>query len=117
MRESVPTWNYATVHAYGRGQILASDADKHQVLAELISQFDYSYLEQWNSFDEQYRSRMLNHIVAFEIAVTRIETKFKLSQNRTKVEQENVIQALGASPDPVESGVADLMRKRGLGAK
>ncbi len=117
IRESVPTWNYATVHAYGNGKILPADTDKQQVLAELISQFDSSYLEQWNSFDEQYRSRMLNHIVAFEIAVARIETKFKLSQNRTKMEQENVIQALGASPDPAVSGVAELMRKRGLGAK
>src|SRR5438067_12795025 len=117
IRESVPTWNYATVHAYGRGKILPGDGDKHQVLTELISQFDSSYLSQWNSFDEQYRSRMLNHIVAFEIPVTRIEAKFKLSQNRTKVEQENVIQTLGASPDPAISGVANLMRKRGLGAK
>ena len=117
IRESVPTWNYATVHAYGRGKILPADGDKHQVLTELISQFDSSYLSQWNSFDEQYRSRMLNHIVAFEIAVTRIEAKFKLSQNRTKAEQENVIQALGASPDPAISGVANLMRERGLVAK
>ena len=117
IRESVPTWNYATVHAYGRGKILPADSDKHHVLTELIAQFDSSYLNQWNSFDEQYRSRMLNHIVAFEIAVTRIETKFKLSQNRTKTEQENVIHALEASPDSAVSGVAELMRKRGLGAK
>src|SRR5438067_1400082 len=39
LRESVPTWNYATVHAYGRGKILSSDDDKQQVLAELIAQF------------------------------------------------------------------------------
>jgi transcriptional regulator len=117
IRESVPTWNYATVHAYGRGNILPAVADKHQVLSELISQFDSAYLSHWNSFDEQYRSRMLNHIVAFEIPVTRIEAKFKLSQNRTKAEQENVIQSLGTSPDPAISGVANLMRERGLGAK
>jgi transcriptional regulator len=117
IRESVPTWNYVTVHAYGRGTVLPADEDKHQVLFELISCFDSSYLEQWNSFDDQYRSRMLNHIVAFEIKVTRIEAKFKLSQNRTKAEQENVIQALSKNPDPAISGVAQLMRKRGLGTK
>jgi len=117
IRESVPTWNYATVHAYGCGQILASDMGKHDVLAALISQFDASYLEQWNSFDDQYRSRMLNHIVAFELPLTRIEAKFKLSQNRTKFEQENVIQALGASADSAVSGVGELMRRLGLGAK
>lgn len=117
IHESVPTWNYATVHAYGRGKVLATDTDKQQVLAELISQFDSSYLNQWNSFGEQYRGRMLNHIVAFEINVTRIEAKFKLSQNRTRIEQENVIQALGASSDSAVSGVADLMRQRGLGVR
>jgi transcriptional regulator len=117
IRESVPTWNYATVHAYGRGQILTTDMDKYQVLAELISHFDSSYLEQWNSFDDQYRSRMLNHIVAFEIPLTRIEAKFKLSQNRTKIEQENVIQALGASSDSAVSGVSEMMRELGLGAR
>jgi transcriptional regulator len=117
IRESVPTWNYATVHAYGRGNILPSDMDKHQVLAELITLFDSSYLEQWNSFHDEYRSRMLNHIVAFEIPLTRMEAKFKLSQNRTKIEQENVIQALGASTDSAVSGVAELMRQLGLGAK
>jgi len=115
IRESVPTWNYATVHAYGRARVLASDSDKKQVLGDLISQFDSSYLDQWNSFDEPYRNRMLNHIVAFEIAVARVEAKFKLSQNRTKGEQENVIQALSENPDPAISGVADLMRQRGLG--
>jgi transcriptional regulator len=60
---------------------------------------------------------MLGHIVAFEIKVTRMEAKFKLSQNRSKVEQENVIQALGASPDSAVSGVAELMRQRGLGVR
>jgi transcriptional regulator len=60
---------------------------------------------------------MLSHIVAFEINVTRIEAKFKLSQNRTRTEQENVIQALGASSDSAISGVADLMRQRGLGVR
>jgi transcriptional regulator len=117
LRDSVPTWNYATVHAYGRGKILSSDDDKQQVLTELIAQFDASYLDQWNSLGEQYHTRMLNNIVAFEIAVSRLEGKFKLSQNRTRTEQENVIQALGLSADSAVSGVAQLMRQRGLGAK
>ena len=117
IRESVPTWNYATVHAYGRGKLLTADAEKQQVLAELISHFDSSYMAQWKSFDEQYRNRMLNHIVAFEVVVTRLATKFKLSQNRTKTEQQKVIEALSKDADPAISGVADLMRQRGLGSK
>lgn len=117
LRESVPTWNYATVHAYGRGRILDSDTEKQSVLNTLIAQFDSSYAQQWNSLGEQYRGRMLSHIVAFEIEVTRLEAKFKLSQNRTRTEQEKIIQSLGASSDSSVSAVAQLMRERGLGAR
>jgi transcriptional regulator len=114
-RESVPTWNYAAVHMYGRGTILNAESDVRQLLLDLISLFDTSYQEQWLSLRPEYQTRMLSHIVAFEITATRIETKFKLSQNRTKADQENVIQSLGRSADSAVSGVAALMRQQGLG--
>lgn len=114
-RESVPTWNYASVHVYGRGTILATEQDKRQVLADLVAQFDAAYGDQWNSLGEQYQNRMLSHIVAFEIGVSRLEAKFKLSQNRTRTEQGNIMQALGTSGDSAVSGVAELMRQLGLG--
>ena len=53
----------------------------------LIGTFEPAYADQWASLSEAYRERMLSHIVGFEIAVTKIEAKFKLSQNRTKEEQ------------------------------
>lgn len=114
-RESVPTWNYAAVHMYGRGKILNAESDIRQLLLDLVSQFDSSYQEQWLSLRPEYQTRMLSYIVAFEIAATRIETKFKLSQNRTKADQENVIQALGRSADSAVSGIAALMLQQGLG--
>jgi len=114
-RESVPTWNYAAVHVYGQGRILTDEAGAIQVLEELIAQFDESYAAQWQSLSTDYRSRMLRHIVAFEITASRIEAKFKLSQNRTRREQENVIQALARSQDSAVAGIARLMRQRRLG--
>jgi predicted FMN-binding regulatory protein PaiB len=59
---------------------------------------------------------MLGHIVGFEITATNIEAKFKLSQNRTLGEQENVISSLAKAPDTAVSGVARLMREQGLGS-
>jgi transcriptional regulator len=115
IRESVPTWNYAAVHVYGKGRVLTEQCEARQVLEELIAQFDSSYQAQWQSFAEDYRARMQRHIVAFEIAVIRLETKFKLSQNRTKVEQENVSRALANSSDSAIAGTAALMRQQGLG--
>jgi transcriptional regulator len=79
--------------------------------------FEPSYADQWASLSETYRDRMLSHIVGFEITVTKIEAKFKLSQNRTKDEQEKVIQSLNSARDTAISGTAALMREQGLGAK
>jgi transcriptional regulator len=60
---------------------------------------------------------MLSHIVGFEIAVSKIEAKFKLSQNRTPEEQANVINSLEMAADSAASGVSHLMRGQGLGVK
>ena len=117
IRESVPTWNYAAVHVYGKGTVFTDEAQLKQLLLQIITRFDSAYVEQWSSFSDQYRSRMLQHIVGFEIAATRVETKFKLSQNRTRPEQENVIRSLASSSDSAATGVAALMRERGLGVR
>ena len=117
IRESVPTWNYAAVHVYGKGRVFTDEAQLKDLLLEIITRFDSAYVEQWKSFRDQYRSRMVEHIVGFEIIATRIEAKFKLSQNRTKPEQENIIRSLASSSDSAEAGVAALMRERGLGIR
>ncbi|HME33697.1 MAG TPA: FMN-binding negative transcriptional regulator [Candidatus Sulfotelmatobacter sp.] len=116
-RENVPTWNYGAVHVYGNARTFASPDDLQGVLHELIGTFEPAYAEQWASLRETYRDRMLSHIVGIEIAVTRIEAKFKLSQNRTKEEQANVIASLAKSEDTEVSGVSRLMREQGLGVK
>lgn len=116
-RESVPTWNYAAVHVYGNARVLGDSGHVNEVLGELIAEFDPPYLAQWTSLSAEYRERMLRHIVAFEIVANRVETKFKISQNRTRADQERVMQALAKSTDPTTSAIATLMRQQGLGLK
>ena len=116
-REVVPTWNYGTVHVYGNARVFAAPDELLGVLHELIPMFEPAYADQWASLSEAYRERMLSHIVGFEITVTKVEAKFKLSQNRAKEEQANVITSLGASADTAVSGTARLMEKEGLGLK
>jgi len=116
-REAVPTWNYGAVHAYGNARIFSAPGEMLDVLHELMPMFDPSYAEQWASLSESYRERMLSHIVGFEIKVTKLEAKFKLSQNRTRDEQENVIASLQVAADTAVSGTARLMREQGLGLK
>jgi transcriptional regulator len=116
VRESVPTWNYAAVHVYGRARIV-DEKEAREILEGLIAEFDSSYAVQWASLGEDYRSRMVRHIVAFEMVADRIEAKFKLSQNRTRTEQANIIEALAGSGDSCVSGVAALMKQQGLGRR
>lgn len=116
-QENVPTWNYGAVHAYGEARVFAEPEQLLPVLDDLIGTFEARYGQQWAELSEAYRQRMLSHIVGFEIAVTKIEAKFKLSQNRTTQEQENVIASLGQSADTAISGTARLMREQGLGVK
>jgi transcriptional regulator len=62
---------------------------------------------------EAYLQTMLNGIVGLEIAVTRLEGKYKLSQNRLAADRSGVIAALEARPDAGSQEVSRLMRLRG----
>jgi transcriptional regulator len=114
-RESVPTWNYAAVHVYGNARLFSSLEELHQMLDELIGSFEPAYREQWEDLSSTFRDNMLRQIVGFEISATKIEGKFKLSQNHTRQDQANVITSLGKSDDSAVSGVARMMKEQGLG--
>jgi len=115
-RESVPTWNYAAVHVYGQARIFSDKRDLHKMLEELMQTFEPAYRDQWETLSPTFRENMLRNIVGFEITATRIEGKFKLSQNRPRADQDKVIHSLAGSQDSVISGVARMMREQHLGA-
>jgi transcriptional regulator len=114
-RESVPTWNYAAVHVYGNARLFSSEQDVHRMLNDLMQTFEPAYREQWEGLSQTFRENMLRQIVGFEIVATRIEGKFKLSQNRIREDQANVIASLEQSDDTVVSGVARMMKEQRLG--
>ena len=116
-REVVPTWNYGAVHIYGNATTYAEPDQLLSMLHDLIPTFEAAYEQQWASLSEAYQQRMLSHIVGFEIAVTKLEAKFKLSQNRTRNEQQHIIDSLSGASDTAVSGTAHLMCEHGLGLK
>jgi transcriptional regulator len=103
------------VHLYGNARLFSSREDLHQMLHELIETFEPAYSRQWETMSQTFRENMLRQIVGFEIVATRIEGKFKLSQNRTREDQTNVIASLEKSRDTVVSEVAHMMKEQGLG--
>jgi len=110
-KERVPTWNYAAVHAYGKVTVTTDRAAKHAAQRELVAQLDPQWLPKFDALRAEYVEGMLNGIVTFDIAVTRLETRWKLSQNRGRREQELIAAALDRSDDPSVRALAELTRK------
>ena len=96
---SVPTWNYIAIHAYGTLELIEGDTDKEKLLADLIEANERAYAEQWRSLPDGFRRAMLTGIVGFRIPISRIEGKFKLSQNRPESDRSNIQAAQAAGSD------------------
>lgn len=107
---SVPTWNYVAVHAYGVPKILDRVAERLAVVARMTEYFEGN-LDQWNALPQDFKETKAKGIVAFEMPVTRLDARFKLSQDRTETEREHIIQAL-AERDDVEATIGEMMRER-----
>lgn len=110
-RESVPTWNYRAVHAYGHARITERDGTLIG-LHDLIAEHEAGYRQQWEGLPERYREGMLGGIVGFEITVERLEGAAKLSQNKRRCEQERIADALVDGDDQEARAVGCEMQRR-----
>jgi transcriptional regulator len=110
-RERVPTWNYAAAHAYGKVKLTGDRTVKHAAQRALVEQLDPQWLPTFDALRPDYVEQMLNSIVTFDLAVTRLETRWKLSQNRGRREQELIAAELEGSDDPSVRALAALTRR------
>ncbi|MDB5119935.1 MAG: FMN-binding negative transcriptional regulator [Sphingobacteriales bacterium] len=108
---SVPTWNYISVHAYGNGKIIANKMQAFEVLENMIDTYDSNYKKQWSQLPEDYKLKMLNGIIAFEIVISELQVTKKLSQNKTEAEQLRIIDTLSASENTSEKQIAACMKE------
>jgi len=108
---NVPTWNYISVHAYGQGKLITETDKIFEVLEATIDNYETSYKQQWDSFPEEYKLKMSKGIVAFEVVITDLQAKKKLSQNRTDTEKHKIMETLSKSNDTNEQLIAAFMRK------
>ncbi|MBA3971061.1 MAG: FMN-binding negative transcriptional regulator [Bacteroidetes bacterium] len=111
-QQNVPTWNYIAVHASGKARIISEPGEVMNLMEKTINNFEKQFYEQWKSLPPEYVNGMLKAIVAFEIEVTELAGKFKLSQNKTKNEQLHIIDSLGKSDDSAEKEISKEMKKK-----
>lgn len=107
---NVPTWNYIAVHVYGKGKIITEQDQSISVLENMITNFDSDYKSQWDRLPVDYKIKMLNGIVAFQIIITDIQAKKKLSQNKNESDRLKIISSFENSNYNNEKTIAKFMK-------
>jgi transcriptional regulator len=110
---NVPTWNYTAVHAYGKPRVIEDQAALVGLLHVSIQTYESGFERPWQlNMPENAFQGKLKGIVGFEMEITRLEGKFKLSQNRSETDQARVVCELQESRDAVSAEVGSLMSRR-----
>jgi transcriptional regulator len=115
----VPTWNYVAVHAYGALRFIDDSA---WLLAHLRRLSDRSEADlqapagetRWRVDDApaEFIAQQMKAIIGVEVRVTRLEGKWKMSQNRTAEAIDAVVAGLGASPKAMDREVSAIVEAR-----
>jgi transcriptional regulator len=97
----VPTWNYAVVHLHGRLEAFEDTTWLRGLVERLTTRHEAARAQPWAVADApaDYIEQMLKAIVGIRIEVTRVEAKWKLSQNRSAADRAGVAQGLADGGD------------------
>ena len=109
----VPTWNYATVHVWGRPTVIEDAAWLRRQIDGLTALQEGRRAAPWAVSDapDDFVAAQVNGIVGVEMPISRIEGKWKVSQNRPENDRAGVVQGLTADGDG--GGMAALVAGRG----
>jgi len=111
----VPTWNYATVHAWGTPSVVDDAGWLARQLADLTRGQEQRRPRPWAVADApaDFIATQMKAIVGIEIPIARLEGKWKMSQNRDDADRAGVVAGLRAEGDPHRNlAVADLVEGR-----
>ncbi|HEX8266463.1 MAG TPA: FMN-binding negative transcriptional regulator [Pyrinomonadaceae bacterium] len=107
--QNVPTWNYQSIHAYGKPQIVEEKNALVEMLGCLIAKFEPNTSYDLETISPEIVGRLVKGIVGFRIAVSRFEAAFKLSQHRPEFHA-GVISGLVENADENSMAIAAAMR-------
>ena len=109
---AVPTWNYTAVHAYGIPRLVTQHERFAQMLHDLVEFYESERPNRWHgTLPPEFRDGLMKGIVGIEIEITRLEGKFKLSQNRPQ-DAPGVISMLQDSTNQTDRDTAKMMQER-----
>jgi transcriptional regulator len=110
-RMSVPTWNYATVQAWGKPEVRDTGEDVDWLMRTLVERYERG-VDRWRiaELPAEVYQRHKDAIVVFRLKVEGIEGKFKLSQNRLPVDREGVVRGLEKRGQAHDNALVRLMK-------
>ena len=107
----VPTWNYVAVHAYGTATPFEEVASLRAHLGALTDRFEAGSAVPWKIDDapRDFIDGLCRAIIGFEIPLSRIEGKWKMSQNRSLHYRRGVIDGLRSQGDETSLKMSELI--------
>jgi transcriptional regulator len=107
----VPTWNYTAVHVYGSITWVHEPRRKLEIVTALTNRHEHQRTDPWQVTDAPaaYIEALLDAIIGFELTITRVDGKAKLSQNRSVADQSGVAADLARGPGEKRVAVASAM--------
>jgi transcriptional regulator len=110
-KPNVPTWNYTAIHVYGRVQKVLDQRSVLQDLEKLVLRYESKELAEkmFVGSDMPIIAKQVPAIIGYEIEVSDIQAKFKLSQNRDQMSRDNVIKELRRSNSISDKELGDFM--------
>lgn len=107
----VPTWNYVVVHAHGQVRVMDDAAWLRAQLEALTNHNEAAFPKPWAVADapEDFTEKLIGNIVGFEVVITRLSGKWKVSQNQPQQNRASVIEGLNASAQPGSASMAELV--------
>lgn len=115
--ELIPTWLYTALHASGMAALSEDPLYLRSLLDRLTAHYESGFPVPWSParLSPGRMEQLLGNIVAVQIAVHKIEAKYKLDQPRKPEDREGVIAALAQSCDSNERAIAERMRESPAG--
>ncbi|MFB1083046.1 FMN-binding negative transcriptional regulator [Jeotgalibacillus sp. JSM ZJ347] len=112
-KENVPTWNYQSVHVYGKAYLL-EEKELRDDLTYLLQKYEKHRPDPvlWETLSPFLLEKELKGIVGFKVQVNGIQAAYKMSQNRNKDDYENIIKQLQNEGNPESSGLAERMKNK-----
>lgn len=87
----VPTWNHQVVHVYGKPKLITESENIKDIIEKLTNIYESTNEQPWSP---KYKDSLVNVIIGIEIEITNIQCKYKLSQNRSITDQNQVVEEL-----------------------